>query len=50
MFKRKKEAKHIEDVIRLCEDEKTKKMLEDQDIEFDGLVIKVQDEQQRELI
>ncbi len=49
-FKRKKTAKHIEEIIALCEDPETKKMLESQDSEFDGLVMKVEDEQQRELI
>jgi len=47
-FKRKKTAKDIQEIISLCEDPATKKTLEEQDIEFDGLVIKVQDKQQRE--
>jgi hypothetical protein len=40
----------MQKIINLCEDPETKKYLEQQDIEFDGLVIKVKDEQQREII
>lgn len=49
-FPRKKETKNIDDVIHNCLDEQVKKDLDAQDIEFDGLVIKVKDNQQRELI
>ena len=45
-----KTGKNIDEVIHLCEDEKVKKMLESQDIDFDGLVIKVEDESLREAI
>jgi hypothetical protein len=38
------------EIITLCEDTETKKYLEQQDIEFDGLVIKVEDEKQRKII
>ena len=50
VFPRKKEADSIDEVIKLCLDEHVKKELDAQDIEFDGLVIKVQDRQQRESI
>ena len=50
VFPREKTGLHIAEIINLCEDIKTKKFLEDQDIEFDGLVIKVENEEQREII
>jgi len=50
VFDRVKTGKSIDEVIALCEDTKIKKMLEDQDIDFDGLVIKVEDENLRQLI
>lgn len=50
VFPREKTGLHIGEIIKLCEDPATKKFLEEQDIEFDGLVIKVEDEQQREEI
>ncbi len=50
VFPREKKGLHIEEIIKLCEDPKTKKFLEEQDIEFDGLVIKVENIQQREII
>jgi hypothetical protein len=50
VFPREKTGMHIKEIIALCEDPKTKKFLEDQDIEFDGLVIKTESEQQREII
>lgn len=50
VFKWKKEADTIDEVIKICLDEKVKKELDSQDIEFDGLVIKVQNEEQREII
>lgn len=49
-FPRKKTDLHREDIITLCEDPSTKKYLEQQDVEFDWLVIKVEDQQQREII
>ncbi len=49
-FKRIQEANTIDEVINICVDEKIKKELDDQDIEFDGLVIKVKDKQQRKFI
>lgn len=49
-FPRKRETNSIDEVINICLDEKIKKDLDAQDSEFDGLVIKVQDEQQREII
>jgi len=50
VFQRKKEVNSIDEIINICLDEKVKKDLDAQDIEFDGLVIKVKDEQQREII
>lgn len=50
VFPREKTNLHIKDIIELCEDQETKKYLEQQDSEFDGLVIKVEDHQQREII
>ena len=49
-FPRKKEANSIDEGIKICLDESTKHNLDSQDIEFDGLVIKVKDQQQREII
>jgi len=43
-------GKNIDEVIALCEDEKIKKNLEAEDIDFDGLVIKVEDTDLREVI
>lgn len=50
IFPRSKTVNTIQWIIDLCEDPETKIYLENQDIEFDGLVIKVQDTQQRENI
>ncbi len=50
VFSRKKIGLHIGEIISLCEDSKTKKFLEEQDSEFDGLVIKVENEEQRKII
>jgi len=50
VFPREKTGLHIGEIIKLCEDPTTKKYLEQQDIEFDGLVIKVESEQQRGII
>ena len=50
VFPREKTGLHISEIIKLCEDPATKKMLENQDIEFDGLVIKTESEEQREII
>lgn len=50
VFDRMKTWKTIDEVIALCEDEKVKKMLEAEDIDFDGLVIKVESASLREII
>lgn len=50
VFPREKYIKTIQEVIDVCEDGETKKYLEQQDIEFDGLVIKVESIKQREYI
>jgi len=50
VFPREKTSLDIKEVIKLCEEPETKKMLESQDIEFDGLVIKVESLEQREII
>ena len=50
VFSRGKDMETIEEIISFCEDPATKKELDQQDSEFDGLVIKVQDEKQREII
>ena len=50
VFPREKTDLHIAEIIKLCEDSETKKMLESKDIEFDGLVIKTESLGQREII
>lgn len=50
VFSRGKDMETIEEIISFCEDTTTKKELDQQDSEFDGLVIKVKDQQQREII
>ena len=50
VFPREKDMGTIEEIIALCNDPETKKYLEQQDVEFDGLVIKVKDGEQREII
>lgn len=50
VFSREKTGLHIGEIISLCKDSKTKKFLEEQDIEFDWLVIKVENEEQRDII
>jgi len=40
----------IQEIIDLCQNPETKKYLDQQDSEFDGLVIKVKNKQQREII
>ncbi|MFZ2150534.1 MAG: NAD-dependent DNA ligase LigA [Candidatus Absconditicoccaceae bacterium] len=50
IFDRKKTSDNIQDVINICLDEETKSYLDNQDCDFDGLVIKVQDNKQREII
>lgn len=50
VFSREKTGLHIGEIISLCEDFTTKKFLEEQDIEFDGLVIKVESAEQHEII
>lgn len=50
VFSREKIGLHMWEIISLCEDITTKEFLEAQDIEFDGLVIKVENKEQREII
>ena len=50
VFKWKKEANSMDEVIKICLDENIKKELDSQDIEFDGLVIKTESLHQREII
>ena len=50
VFPRRKKCNSIEEVISICNDPATKKYLEQQDIDFDGLVIKVKDAEQRDNI
>ena len=50
VFPRKKDCHFISEVIDICNNVETKKYLEKQDIEFDWLVIKVKDTDQRESI
>lgn len=50
IFDRKKTSDNIQDVINICLDEETKSYLDNQDCDFDWLVIKVQDDKQREII
>lgn len=50
IFDRKKTSDNIQDVINICLDEETKSYLDNQDCDFDWLVIKVQDNKQREII
>lgn len=50
VFSREKTGLHMAEIIRLCENPETKKMLESENIEFDGLVIKVESGDQREII
>lgn len=50
IFDRKRESKHIQDVINICLDDETKSYLDNQDCDFDWLVIKIKDEKQREII
>lgn len=47
VFPRKKKINEIWKIISICEDIKTKEELTKQDIDFDGLVIKVQNENTR---
>lgn len=50
VFDRKKTSDNIQDVINICLDEETKSYLDNQDCDFDWLVIKVKDNKQREII
>ncbi len=43
-------SKNIEEIIKVCEDPKTKEDLQKKDIDFDGLVIKVKENKLREII
>lgn len=47
VFPRKKKVNEIKKIISICEDEKIKEELMKEDIDFDGLVIKVQSEETR---
>lgn len=47
IFPWKKNINEIQDIIKICEDSSTKKELESKDVDFDGLVIKVQSEETR---
>jgi NAD-dependent DNA ligase len=44
VYPRTKTATSIEEIITICEDTKVKEELEKQDIDFDGLVIKIKEE------
>ncbi len=50
IFDRKKTSDNIQDVINICLDEETKLYLDNQDCDFDWLVIKVENNKQREII
>ena len=50
IFDWKQTSDNIQDVINICLDEKTKSYLDNQDCDFDWLVIKVEDEQLRNAI
>lgn len=50
IFDRKTTSDNIQDVINICLDEETKSYLDNQDCDFDWLVIKVEDNTQREII
>ncbi|MCF7834654.1 NAD-dependent DNA ligase LigA [Candidatus Gracilibacteria bacterium] len=49
-FDRKKTTDNIQNVINICLDTETKSYLDNQDCDFDGLVIKIEDNKQREII
>jgi hypothetical protein len=40
----------ISEIIKICKDPKTKEKLQKEDIDFDGLVIKVKENNLREII
>lgn len=44
------DSREISEIIKICEDPKTKKNLQKEDIDFDGLVIKVKENNLRETI
>lgn len=50
IFDRQKTSDNISDVINICLNEETKSYLDNQDCDFDWLVIKVEDNTQREII
>lgn len=50
IFDRKKTSDNIQDVINICLNEETKSYLDNQDCDFDWLVIKVENNQQRKII
>jgi len=50
IFPWKKECKNIEDVIKLCLDPETKQTFQNEDYDFDGIVIKVNENPIREIL
>lgn len=50
VYPRTKQYSSIQEVIEICLDSKTKQQLESEDIDFDGLVIKVQDYNHRNFL
>ncbi|HPC34788.1 MAG TPA: NAD-dependent DNA ligase LigA, partial [Candidatus Absconditabacterales bacterium] len=44
------ESKNIHDIVKVCENSETKNKLENEDIDFDGLVIKIKEEELRKLV
>lgn len=49
-FPRIKESSFIQEVINICLDPQIKQQLESEDFDFDGLVIKVKDKEQRDIL
>lgn len=50
VYPRTKQCTSIQEVIETCLDNKIKQQLESEDIDFDGLVIKVKDQSQRDIL
>ena len=50
IYPRKKEVKSIQEVISTCLDSQIKQQLDSEDFDFDGLVIKVKDDQHRNIL
>ncbi len=44
------ESKNIHDIVKVCENSETKNKLENEDIDFDWLVIKIKEEELRKLV